>query len=134
MKKIIIHSFVLIFGLVGLVQAENLNYNFINPSFIGGNVNNAAGLLNQANAQNRFKAPELSPYEKFQNNLQNAIFSKVQGLILDAKFPKGATAAGEYDTVGYRISIVDSGNNILTVTTTDKTTGAVTTFNVDTSN
>ena len=131
--KIIFRSFVLTFGLIGLVQAENLNYNFINPSFIGGNANNAAGLLNQANAQNRFKAPELSPYEKFEKNIQNAIFSKLQAKILDAKFPKDAAAAGEYDTVGYHISIVDSGNNILTVTTTDKTTGAVTTFNVDTS-
>ena len=116
--------------------AESLNYNFINPSFIGGNVNNSAMLLNLANAQNPYRAPVDSPAVKFQKNLEAAIFSRIQSAYLDAKFGKPSSlinAIGEYDTVGYHISIIDSGNNILTVTTTDKTTGAVTTFTVDTS-
>ena len=113
----------------GFVFAENLNYNFLNPSFIGGNVNNAASLLNQANAQNNFSAPTLSPVEKFQQNLQNAIFSKIQANILDPK----KSAFGEYDTLGYHVSVTDAGSGLISITTTDKTTGAITTFTVDNS-
>jgi len=132
MKKIFIWTLVLGCGCAN-VAAENLNFNFQNPSFLGGNPNNAPGLLNLANAQNPYKAPVVTPYEKFQKGLESAIFSRLQSTLLDAKFGKitAADAVGEFDTQGYLISIVDAGNNLLTVTTTDKTTGAITTFTID---
>ena len=133
MKKIFTQA-LLIAGCCANVAAENLNFNFQNPSFLGGNPNNAAGLLNQANAQNPYKAPVVSPYEKFQKSLESAIFSKLQKNLLDAKFGElsGADAEGEFDTQGYLISVTrDPVTNVLTVTTTDKTTNAVTTFTID---
>jgi len=129
MKKIFFSALLISFVTNSFVHAENLNYNFQNPSFFGGNVNNGATLLNQANAQNTFSAPTLSPAEKFQQNLQNAIFAKIQAAILDpTKKPYG-----EYDTIGYHVSVIDAGNGLITVTTTDKTSGAITTFTVDNS-
>jgi len=107
--------------------AETLNYNFQNPSFIGGNPNNAASLLNLANAQNRFTAPVLSPAEKFETNLQNAIFAKIQSNILNP----GANPFGDYETTNFKISVIDSGNGKITIKTTDKTTQAQTEFVVD---
>ena len=133
MKKVIIQALLLAGGCVN-VAAENLNFNFQNPSFLGGNPNNAAGLLNQANAQNPFKAPVDTPYEKFQKSLESAIFSRVQSTLLDARFGKitADAAVGDFDTQGYIVNISKQDENTLIVTTTDKTTGAITTFTVDT--
>jgi len=128
-KTIFLTILVAGFAANGSVFAENLNYNFQNPSFIGGNVNNGATLLNQANAQNNFSAPTPSAAEKFQQNLQSAIFAKIQASILDPK----KSAFGEYDTIGYHVSVTDAGGGLISITTTDKTTGAVTTFTVDNS-
>ncbi len=111
----------------GFVFAESLNFNFQNPSFIGGNPNNAAWLLNLANAQNTFTAPVLSPTEKFEQNLQNAIFAKVQSAILNP----GANPFGDYETANFKISVIDSGNGKITIKTVDKTTQAQTEFVVD---
>ena len=133
MKKVIIQVLLLAGGCVN-VAAENLNFNFQNPSFLGGNPNNAAGLLNQANAQNPFKAPVYTPYEKFQKSLESAIFSRLQSTLLDARFGKitADAAVGDFDTQGYIVNISKQDENTLIVTTTDKTTGAITTFTVDT--
>ena len=133
MKKVIIQALLLAGGCVN-VAAENLNFNFQNPSFLGGNPNNAAGLLNQANAQNPFKAPVDTPYEKFQKSLESAIFSRLQSTLLDARFGKitADAAVGDFDTQGYIVNISKQDENTLIVTTTDKTTGAITTFTVDT--
>jgi len=132
MKKVLIQS--LLFGWVlGSAQAENLNYNFINPSFLGGNPNNAPGLLNLANAQNSFKAPVDSAAIKLQKNIESAIFSKLQANILDAAFGKSSVAGvvGDYETVNFKIHVEDGGLGKIIVTTTDKTTGATTQFTVD---
>ena len=127
MKKIVFLAAVNVIG--SLAFSETLNYVFQNPSFIGGNVNNGTTLLNQANAQNNFSAPALSPVEKFQQNLQSAIFTKIQAAIIDPK----KSPFGEYDTIGYHVSVTDAGGGLITITTTDKNTGAITTFTVDNS-
>ena len=132
MKKIVIQTLLLACGCAN-VAAENLNFNFQNPSFLGGNPNNAAGLLNQANAQNPYKAPVDTALQKFQKNMESAIFSRIQSKLLEAQFGKEAPVVGDYDTLNFRINVSDAGNNLLVVTTTDKITGAVTTFTVDTS-
>jgi curli production assembly/transport component CsgF len=127
MKKIFFSLLLTACAANGFVFAENLNFNFQNPSFIGGNVNNAASLLNLANTQNKFTAPALSPAEKFETNLQNAIFAKIQSNILNP----GANPFGDYETVNYKISVIDSGNGKITIKTIDKTTQAQTEFTVD---
>jgi len=132
MKKMLTQMFILACVCSG-VSAENLNFNFMNPSFIGGNPNNAPGLLNQANAQNPYKAPVDTALQKFQKNMESAIFSRIQSKLLEAQFGKEAPVVGDYDTLNFRINVSDAGNNLLVVTTTDKITGAVTTFTVDTS-
>ena len=130
MKKVLIQS--LLFGWVlGSAQAENLNYNFINPSFLGGNPNNAAGLLNLANAQNPFKAPVDTPAEKFAKNLESAVYSKKLTSIFAASALTDTTLLGvPIQTENSTILITESGT-VRTISITDKTTGAVTTFTVD---
>ena len=128
MKKIFFSLLLTACAANGFVFAETLNFNFQNPSFIGGNPNNAAWLLNLANAQGEFKAPVLSPAERFEENLQSAIFSKVQSAILN---PGTTSPFGDYETANFKISVVDSGNGKITIKTTDKTTLAVTEFVVD---
>ena len=129
MKKVLIQS--LLFGWVlGSAQAENLNYNFINPSFLGGNPNNAAGLLNLANAQNPFKAPVDTPAEKFAKNLESAVYSKKLTSIFAASALTDTTLLGvPIQTENSTILITDSGS-VRTIQVTDKNTGAVTTFTV----
>ena len=39
--------------------------------------------------------------------------------------------AGDYDTVGYTINVADDGSGTLTITTTDKVSGAVATFAIN---
>jgi len=132
--KNVSQSLVLLSFIFSEVHAENLNYNFINPSFLGGNPNNGPMLLNLANAQNTFKAPQLSAEEKFQKNLESAIWSKRQALILDSMFGTATVkdVYGEYDTAQYHISIkADTENTGGTVIIyTDKNTNISTTVNV----
>jgi len=111
--------------------AENLNFSFINPSFLGGNPNNAPGLLNLANAQNPFKAPVDTPAEKFAKNLESAIYSKKLTSIFAASALTDPTLLGvPIQTDNSTILITESGS-VRTITITDKNTGAVTTFTVD---
>ena len=75
--------------------ATELVYTPINPSF-GGNPNNAPGLLAQANAQNKFKAPVKSDLDAFNDNLQKAILSRLSSQALTNLFGKGSTAYNRY--------------------------------------
>ena len=116
-------------------SATELVYAPINPSFVGGNPNNAAGLLAIAGAQNSTHAPTLTPLQNFNNALQQAILNRLSSETLTAVFGKGSTLVpGTYDTAGYSISIQDMGNGTLQVTTTDKSTGAQVSFNISSSN
>jgi len=111
-------------------EATDLVYTPVNPSF-GGNPNNAASLLAIAAAQNSHKAPSLTALEKFNNSLQQAILNRLSSQSLATIFGKNSTLVpGTYDTSAYTITITDSGNGTLLISTTDKTTGAVVSFEV----
>jgi phage-related protein len=127
MKKIFFSLLLTACAGNGFVFAETLNFNFQNPSFIGGNVNNAASLLNLANTQNKFTAPVLSPAENFEKNLQSAIFAKIQANILNP----GAKPFGVYETANFIITVIDSGNGKIFIKTEEKTTHEKTEFMVD---
>ena len=131
MKKIFIQALLLASGCAN-VAAENLNFSFQNPSFLGGNPNNAAGLLNLANAQNPFKAPVETAAEKASKSYETAVFSKINAKLLEAQFGTDSLVAGDsFDTRGFNITVANGENNQLVVTAIDKVTGDKTTFTVD---
>jgi curli production assembly/transport component CsgF len=119
--------------------ASGLVYVPINPSF-GGNPNNGPVLLGEAQAQNRFTAPKaapLTPLQRFNNSLQQAILNQLSTAIKNTIFGttngNGATITpGTYDAGNYVVSIVQNADGSLTVSTTDKTNGATATFDVST--
>jgi hypothetical protein len=129
MKKVFMQT------MLGLVfcncYAENLNFNFINPSFLGGNPNNAPGLLNLANAQNPFKAPVDTPAEKFAKNLESAVYSKKLTSIFAASALTDTTLLGVPIETGNSIILITESGSVRTIQVTDKNTGAVTVFTVD---
>jgi curli production assembly/transport component CsgF len=116
----------------GIIYAPN------NPSF-GGNPQNGPVLLNSANAQNHFTAPSssgntttTSALDNFNQRLQSMILDRiatsVTGNLFDAN---GKLKSGVVDTTAFSIFIADMGGGILKITTTDKATGASTTFEIN---
>jgi curli production assembly/transport component CsgF len=116
-------------------HASPLVYQPINPTF-GGNPDNGAVLMNQATAQNKHVASSAtdptsseSTLDEFNSQLQQAILSRVATSVTssivgtDGSLKPGTINTGNFSIV---ISQVSGGN--LQVTTTDKTSGASTTF------
>ncbi|MCX7069531.1 MAG: curli assembly protein CsgF [Gammaproteobacteria bacterium] len=118
----------------GAALAGPLVYQPVNPSF-GGNPLNGTVLLNEAQSQNNYTAPvrKLSPADRlanFQQNLQNAILSRVQSAVLSKIVGvDGGLVPGTVETQDYIITVVDNGGTV-TVTTTDRTTGQTSTFEI----
>jgi hypothetical protein len=108
-----------------------LNYNFINPSFLGGNPNNASGLLNLANAQNPFKVPVDTPADRFAKSIESAVYSKKLSSLFAADPLTDNTLVGIPIQTENSIILIKESLNVRTITITDKATGAVTTFTVD---
>jgi curli production assembly/transport component CsgF len=119
--------------------AGGLVYTPINPAF-GGNPNNGVFLLNEAAAQNNKTNPnavspssfqQLTPLQQFNQSLQSAILNRiasaVTGGVVDAN---GKLIPGIIQTTSFTISIVDLGNGMVQITTTDKATGQSTQFQV----
>lgn len=118
----------------GSAQATDLVYTPINPMF-GGSPLNAAGLLSLANAQNGYRAPAKSALQSFNDNLQQAILSRLSSQALTNLFGKNSNLVpGTYDTGAYSIEVSDTGNGVLKIITTDKSTGDVVSFELGNSN
>ncbi len=124
-----------LFMAVAAVHATTLVYQPVNPNF-GGNSLNGPNLLNEANAQNKYTDPSLSSLsssqstlEQFNNQLQQAILSRVASSITSSIVgTDGTLKPGTISTGNFTISITAIAGGNLQVTTTDKTTGASTTF------
>jgi curli production assembly/transport component CsgF len=112
-----------------------------NPSF-GGNPNNGVILLNSANATNKHKDPasaanggaltQKTALQSFNETLERAILGQLASAAAQ-KLGGGVTgglAPGVVETGNFVIKITDLGGGTLLVTTTDKTTGSVTSFQV----
>lgn len=125
--------------LAGTAFAGPIVYQPINPAF-GGNPLNGTFLLNEAQLQNPYKDPsaasanaagQKTPLQQFQDSLERAILNRiaqaVTGGIVDSQ---GNLIPGVIQTADFTISIVDLGGGILQITTTDKTTGQSTVFEV----
>ena len=114
-------------------------YQPANPSF-GGNPLNGPNLLNQANAQNKLTDPSASSFfgrgpqgqlDLFNQRLQSLILDRIASGLSDSLFDaSGNLIPGTVETSTFVINIVDQGNGMLIITTTDKTTGASTSFQI----
>ncbi|OTP80262.1 curli assembly protein CsgF [Caballeronia sordidicola] len=117
-------------------HATTLVYEPVNPNF-GGNPLNGVNLLNEANAQNKYKDPSVSDLgtgsqstlDQFNTQLQQAILSRVASSISSSIVGSDGTLhPGTINTGNFSIAITSIAGGNLQVTTTDKTTGASTTF------
>ncbi|MGB3290709.1 MAG: curli assembly protein CsgF [Burkholderiaceae bacterium] len=129
-----------VWALAGQAPATELVYYPFNPSF-GGNPLNGTVLLNSALATNRHTDPDIgqdklgiedkSPLQVFNETLERSILSRLASAASSQIVgPDGKFIPGTLDTGSFTISIVDLGNGFLSINTTDKLTGGVTTFQV----
>jgi curli production assembly/transport component CsgF len=122
-------------GLSMMVQASPLIYTPINPTF-GGNPDNGAVLMDQATAQNKHQDSNMSSatsststLDQFNSELQQAILSRVASSVTSSIVgTDGSLKPGTIDTGNFSINIAQVTGGNLQVTTTDKTSGASTTF------
>lgn len=111
-------------------QATELVYTPVNPTF-GGNPANAAGLLNNATAQNNYKAPSTassststqSQLDTFTRQLQTAVLNRLTSTAVSDLFSAdGKILANRTVTAGnFVISITTDAQGNLVMTTSDKT-------------
>jgi curli production assembly/transport component CsgF len=119
------------------VHATELVYEPVNPSF-GGNPLNGAFLLNNAQAQNDLKDPDTelgsesqTDLERFNDMLQRSILSRISASMSSSLFDaNGELVPGTLETSDFVIDIVDLGDGVLRITTTDKNTGASSSFEI----
>lgn len=88
-------SLILVMSLLSTTAyAGNLTFQFVNPNF-GGNPNNGAFLLSEANAQNSYKDPNAydwgsassasSPLDNFTSAIQSQLLGSLMGNISSGK-------------------------------------------------
>jgi len=120
--------------------ATEIVYTPVNPSF-GGSPLNGPVLMNSANAQNKHTDPALesalsrlsnqTPLDQFNARLQSLVLDRIAQSITGSLFDsQNHLQPGQVETSAFIITIVDIGNNMLLITTTDKSTGATTSFQV----
>ena len=124
----------------GTAMATEIVYQPVNPSF-GGNPLNSAHLLNSANIQNKYPSDPNAPsfgrgssqLDLFNQRLQSLILDRIASSITGSLFDaNGNLQPGTVETSTFLITIVDLGGGVLLITTTDKTTGASTSFEIST--
>lgn len=136
MKQLVIFCFLLV-GSVLIsnikVNAQDLVYSPINPSFIGGNSFNASWLLSQAQAQDKFgdarDAARLTrdPLAEFKDNLSRQLLNQLSRQLVGTTFGTDGLEEGRYDLGDFSIEIF-SGPDGLTIIIFDNLTGAETTI------
>ncbi len=115
--------------------ATELVYVPVNPAF-GGNPLNGPGMLAAAQAQNKHKVPAASsafgktPLEQFSDMLERSVLSQLSAAATASVIGNGKLKPGTVETGNFRIDIVDAGGGVLIITTTDKVTGATTSFTI----
>ncbi len=130
------------YGLILLLYSHTLSaselvYTPKNPNF-GGSPLNGSVLLNQAQAQNKYKDPELeeeeTPLEEFNERLQRSVLNRLTNTIAGTFIDnEGNLIPGQTQTSDFVIDIIDEGNGLITVVTSDRITGESTQFTVQSS-
>lgn len=125
--------------LAGSACATELVYVPVNPSF-GGHPANGPGLLASASATNKHKDPgalgrssllDQSPLGQFNQTLERMVLGQLASAATSKLTgPDGKLLPGTFSTSNFIITVVDLGGGVLRITTTDKTTGATTSFEV----
>lgn len=120
-------------------RATDLVYTPVNPSF-GGSPLNGSVLLNAAQAQNKTKDPDApkptatgqqTSLQQFNDILERSVLSRLASAATSGIMgPNGQLIPGTVNTGNFSIQISDLGGGLLQVTTTDKATGATTSFQV----
>lgn len=118
--------------------ASELVYVPVNPNF-GGSPSNGPGLLASASATNRHGQSGLggasplnqSPLQQFNETLERMMLSQLASAATSKLMgTDGKLLPGTFSTENFIITVTDLGGGLLRVTTTDKSTGAVTSFEV----
>jgi curli production assembly/transport component CsgF len=115
-------SLLLLFLLTGAAAAGTLTYTPINPSF-GGNPQNGPVLLNEAQAQNRFTAPNnsssssasstpLTQGQIFAQELTSQLYSSLSNQITQAIFGANSAPSGTFTFEGTTITYQKVDGNI----------------------
>ena len=110
---------------VQTASSSELIYTPVNPSF-GGNPANGGFLLGLANAQRQFEQErdENTPLEEFNERLQRSLLSRITSAVTrDIVDIDGNITPGNFETTEFLIEIIDEGNGLVTIITTDKETG-----------
>ncbi len=129
--------------LVSAASAGQLIYTPVNPSF-GGNPLNGNYLLGSAQAQNKHEPPsqdlgkselgQLTALDRFNQTLEQSVLSRISAAATSQLFDNsGNLIPGTVNTQTFTIVVADAGSGLLTITTTDKTTGQTTSFQVTSS-
>jgi curli production assembly/transport component CsgF len=121
----------------GAACASELVYVPVNPNF-GGSPVNGPGLLSAASATNKHGQSGLggsplnqTPLQQFNQTLERMVLSQLASAATSRLMGQdGKLAPGTFTTENFIITVTDLGGGLLRVTTTDKATGTVTTFEV----
>jgi curli production assembly/transport component CsgF len=123
----------------GSACATELVYVPVNPAF-GGSPLNGPVLMNSAQAQDKHKDPDAlastslldkTPLQQFNDILERSILSQLASAATSSVIgTNGRLVPGTVETGNFTITISDLGGGLLRVTTTDKATGATSTFEV----
>lgn len=114
--------------------ATELVYVPTNPVF-GGSALNGSAFLSAAQMGNKHKDPaangKQNALQQFTDLLERSVLSQLSAAATSGVMGAGGKLKpGSVETGNFRIDIVDAGGGVLTITTTDKTTGASTSFQV----
>ncbi len=118
--------------------ASELVYLPVNPSF-GGYPANGPGLLASASATNKHTDDSLghsslldqSPLAQFNQTLERSVLSQLASAATSRLIGSdGKLIPGTFTTADFIITVLDLGNGNLRITTTDRGTGATTSFEV----
>lgn len=134
MKRFLLPGMLLIISSY-CIQADELVYTPVNPWF-GGNSNNGDWLLANAQAQNDHddddeERIELSPIDVFTSTLQRLVLNRLATNAVGQFFTdEGDFITGTYTVGDYEIDITDV-DGVLTISTTDSTSGDSTQIVID---
>ncbi|MGI4845185.1 MAG: curli assembly protein CsgF [Janthinobacterium lividum] len=118
--------------------ATELVYTPVNPNF-GGHPNNGPTLLSLASATNRHglksglgsSSLNQTPLQQFNQTLERMVLSQLASSATSKLMGQdGKLIPGTFSTENFIITVTDLGNGFLRVTTTEKATGIVTSFEV----
>jgi curli production assembly/transport component CsgF len=125
--------------LASSASATELVYQPVNPSF-GGYPANGANLLASATATSKHKESsglggsslfDQSPLAQFNQTLERTVLSQLASAATSKLLGQdGKLVPGTFSTSNFTITVIDLGGGMLRITTTDRTTGATTTFEV----